>query len=129
MNNIVLFSIIALASLAAPSATATETPSIDDLVICASLHGWLAEHPDVSESDRVLAKQEAFWFLNRAWEASPSEQQLTAEHYKRRVGERKRQAAMAAFDPDPDVETDMMLDAQKEIRTCHAAGATLIVKK
>ncbi|WP_260582362.1 hypothetical protein [Sphingopyxis sp. PET50] len=129
MKRFAFFPIVALAGIAAPIATASEAPSIDSLVVCASLHGWLAQHPDVSESDRVLANREAFWFLSRAWEAAPSEQEVTAENYKRRVSERKQRAAMAAFHPDPGAEADMMQDAQKEIGSCSAVGAALVAKK
>lgn len=108
-----------------PVATAQEKPTTEQIVRCASLHGWLFENSDVSPADRELARNEALWFAERAVAMSPGDREAIFARYKEHVASRKMKAAEAAFDPDPDAEAVMMQNARAEIGSCSQIGAAI----
>lgn len=112
--------------IGAPAETAADTaPSLDQVVTCASLHGWLNAHSDLSPADRETAGKEALWFMTRAMAIWPQSEQAAVDAYKSRVADRKQRAAMAFFDGDPAAEAELMQDTRAEIEACSGVGAAI----
>lgn len=109
-----------------PVMAAQEKPSLDNIVVCASLHGWLSEDLGIPSGDRAIAKDEAAWYLDRALNASDGAHDATVTKYKQLVSARKLKASEAALSGDPEEEAILYQDVRAEIARCSEVGGAIV---